>query len=80
MTRWGPVQVQVAFAPDGTVCSVQAIAYPDDDPHSSRINAMAIPYLDQQAAEVGTSFDAVSGATYTSEAYRASMQSILDQR
>ena len=80
MTRWGPVQVQMEFATDGTVCSVQAIAYPANDPHSQRLNAMAIPYLDQQAASVGTAFDAVSGATYTSEAYRQSMQSILDQR
>jgi hypothetical protein len=29
---------------------------------------------------VGVEFDSVSGATYTSEAYRESMQSILDQR
>ncbi len=44
------------------------------------INSRAIPYLDAQAAEVGVEFDSVSGATYTSEAYRESMQSILDQR
>ena len=80
MTQWGPVQVQMEFASDGSVCSVQAIAYPANDPHSQRLNAMAIPYLDQEAAAVGTAFDAVSGATYTSEAYRQSMQSILDQR
>jgi uncharacterized protein with FMN-binding domain len=80
MTEWGPVQVQVEFAPDGSVCSVQAVAYPDNDPKSARINARAIPYLDQQASQVGTAFDSVSGATYTSEAYRESLQSILDQR
>jgi uncharacterized protein with FMN-binding domain len=80
MTQWGPVQVQMGFADDGSVCSVQAIAYPVDDQRSARINASAIPYLDAQATEVGVAFDAVSGATYTSEAYRESMQSILDQR
>lgn len=79
-TNWGPVQVQMVFAADGTVCSVQAIAYPSNDHHSQRINAMAIPYLDQQATANGVDFDAVSGATYTSEAYRQSMQSILDRR
>jgi uncharacterized protein with FMN-binding domain len=79
-TQWGPVQVQMGFAADGSVCSVQAVAYPVDDQRSARINASAIPYLDAQATEVGVAFDAVSGATYTSEAYRESMQSILDQR
>ena len=79
-TQWGPVQVQMVFAADGSVCSVQAIAYPSNDHHSQRINATAIPYLDAQATEAGVSFDAVSGATYTSEAYRQSMQSILDRR
>ena len=80
MTRWGPVQVRMEFAADGTVCGVQAVTYPDDDHRSAQINSMAIPYLDAQAMEVGVEFDAVSGATYTSEAYRESMQSILDQR
>ena len=80
MTRWGPVQVQMEFAADGTVCGVQAIAYPADDHRSAQINSRAIPYLDAAAMQVGTEFDAVSGATYTSEAYRESMQSILDQR
>ncbi|MGB8021976.1 MAG: FMN-binding protein [Candidatus Nanopelagicales bacterium] len=79
-TQWGPVQVQVEFAADGTICSVEAIAYPQGDPHSARINAVAIPKLDAQAAEVGIQFDAISGATFTSEAYRDSMQSILDSR
>jgi uncharacterized protein with FMN-binding domain len=80
LTRWGPVQVRMDFAADGSVCGVQAIAYPDDDHRSAEISAWAIPSLDAEAAEVGVEFDSVSGATYTSEAYRESMQSILDQR
>lgn len=80
MTRWGPVQVRMEFAADGTVCGVQAVTYPEGDHRSAQINSMAIPYLDSQAMDVGVEFDAVSGATYTSEAYRESMQSILDQR
>lgn len=80
MTRWGPVQVRMDFAADGTVCAVQAITYPDNDQKSAQINAWAIPSLDAQAAEVGVEFDSVSGATYTSQAYRQSMQSILDQQ
>ena len=80
MTPWGPVRVQMEVASDGTVCSVRAIAYPDSDRKSSQINARAIPILDSQAAQQGVEFDALSGATYTSEAYRESMQSVLDQR
>jgi len=80
MTRWGPVQVTVDLSGDGTVCAVRAIAYPDGDPRSAQINARAIPILDAAAADVGVQFDAVSGATYTSEAYRSSLQSVLDGR
>jgi uncharacterized protein with FMN-binding domain len=80
MTPWGPVQVRMDFAADGTVCAVQALTYPDGDHKSAQINSMAIPYLDAAATEQGVEFDGVSGATYTTEAYRESMQSILDQR
>ncbi len=80
MTPWGPVQVRMDFAADGTVCSVQALTYPDGDHKSAMINSQAIPYLDAAASEQGVEFDGVSGATYTTEAYRESMQSILDQR
>jgi uncharacterized protein with FMN-binding domain len=80
MTPWGPVQVRMDFAADGTVCGVQALTYPVGDQKSQMINSMAIPTLDAQAAEQGVEFDGVSGATYTTEAYRESMQSILDQR
>ena len=80
MTPWGPVQVRMDFAADGTICGVQALTYPDGDRKSQMINSRAIPTLDAQAAQQGVEFDGVSGATYTTEAYRASMQSILDQR
>jgi uncharacterized protein with FMN-binding domain len=80
MTPWGPVQVRMEFASDGAVCSVQALVYPNGDHRSQMINSMAIPTLNAQATEQGVEFDGVSGATYTTEAYRASMQSILDQR
>jgi uncharacterized protein with FMN-binding domain len=79
-TPWGPVQVRMQVATDGTVCAVQAVVYPQNDRKSAQINASAIPSLDARAAEQGLEFDAFSGATYTSEAYRQSMQSILDQR
>ena len=77
MTRWGPVQV-VATVDGQQVCEVHAVAWPENDRKSQAINAYAIPELDAMASEVGTSFDYISGATYTSEAYRDSLQSILD--
>lgn len=79
-TPWGPLQVRLELAANGAICSVQAVTYPTGDHHSARINAGAIPYLDEQATALGVEFDAVTGATYTSEAYRQSLQSALDQR
>jgi uncharacterized protein with FMN-binding domain len=43
------------------------------------INAYAIPVLDQTAGQVGVQFDNISGATYTTNAYRRSLQSVLDR-
>ena len=76
-TPWGPVQVQATVA-DGTVCEVHAVAWPSSDGRSQQINAYAIPQLDAAATASPTSFDYVSGATYTSEGYHLSLQSILD--
>jgi uncharacterized protein with FMN-binding domain len=45
------------------------------------INQRAVPTLDQRAlAAGGTNFSGVSGATYTTNAYKKSLQAILDQR
>jgi uncharacterized protein with FMN-binding domain len=78
MTQWGPVQVSATVA--GThVCEVHAVSWPSSDGRSQMINAYAIPQLDQTAtASGGTQLDYVSGATYTSNAYAQSLQSILD--
>jgi uncharacterized protein with FMN-binding domain len=77
-TRFGPVQVEAEVA-GSTLCSVAAVAWPVGDPKSTQINAYAIPVLDERASAVGAAFDAVSGATYTSQGYRSSLQSILDR-
>lgn len=78
MTPWGPVQV-AASVDNGTVCFVQAIDWPQNDRKSQNINSYAIPELDAMASQIGTQFDYISGATYTSEAYRDSLQSLLDR-
>jgi uncharacterized protein with FMN-binding domain len=77
MTRWGPVQVAGTVA-DGRLTEVHAVVWPTGDGRSIAINDYAIPILDSEASQVGTSFDYVSGATYTSEGYRQSLQSLLD--
>lgn len=76
--RWGTVQVQVVYS-GGTLTDVQIIQYPDADNKSVRINQRALPALiseslSAQSADVST----VSGATYTSVSYRASLQSAID--
>lgn len=76
-TRWGPVQVAATIA-DGQLCAVHAVVWPDGDRKSSQISAYVIPILDEQASLYGTAFDGISGATYTTEGYRESLQQLLD--
>lgn len=78
-TEWGPVQV-VAEVDHGVVCAATAAIYPDGDRRSAQINETVLPVIDAAVAESGdASFDVVTGATVTSEGYRASLQAILDQ-
>lgn len=76
-TEWGPVQV-AAKVVDGRVCQARAVVYPDGDRKSVFINQQALPIINARAAEQGVEFDAVSGATVTSEGYRQSLQALLD--
>jgi uncharacterized protein with FMN-binding domain len=77
-TRWGPVQVAAIVSADGRLCSVDAVQTPWDDRKSVEINDYAVPLLNARALAAGTDFDAVSGATVTSEGYRRSLQAVLD--
>ncbi|MPY48719.1 FMN-binding protein [Streptomyces acidicola] len=77
-TRYGPVQVRVTVK-DGRLTDVTAVTYPQSSPRDQRINGYAIPRLGSEALSAqGANIDAVSGATYTSEGYRQSLQSALD--
>jgi uncharacterized protein with FMN-binding domain len=76
--RWGVVQVQMTVS-GGTISSVDALQLPNEDGKSVSINSRAYPQLVQmsltaQSADV----DTVSGATYTSEGYRDSLQTAID--
>ena len=78
-TKYGPVQVQASVDGQGLVCSAQGIVWPTADGKSVRINDQAIPLLNQWSAHSGNaSFNSISGATYTSKAYKKSLQAIID--
>ena len=78
-TRWGPVQVEVTIA-GGKITDVQPLAVPYDRSRSQEINNYAVPILHQEIIDAQSAqIDTVSGATYTSDGYRNSLQSALDQ-
>ncbi len=77
--KWGPVQVQATFAADGTLTAVDTLQTPTADGKSIRINDSAVPRLNSSALTAqNANVDTVSGATYTSNGYRQSLQSAID--
>ncbi|MEU0119679.1 FMN-binding protein [Streptomyces bobili] len=77
-TRYGPVQVRVTLK-NGKLTDVAAVTYPQENPRDQQINSYAIPQLTREAlTSQSADIDTVSGATYTSEGYRRSLQSALD--
>jgi hypothetical protein len=79
-TRYGPVQVRVVvIASGGTdrIRSVTAVQLPSGG-HSGQISSYAGPQLAQEAiAAQSAKIDTVSGASYTSDGYRRSLQAAL---
>ncbi|MFR9799302.1 FMN-binding protein [Streptomyces sp. MS06] len=77
-TQYGAVQVRLTMSGDRIV-RAQAVRAPSGG-HSDEVTAMAVPRLNQEVvAAQGAGIDAVSGATYTSDGYRRSLQSALDR-
>lgn len=77
-TRFGPVQVSVTIRANRLV-AVNAIVYPDSGGRDREISSFALPQLEQEAIAAQTAqIDTVSGATFTSDGYRRSLQSALD--
>ena len=75
---FGVVQVRLTLT-NGKITSISAVQAPDADPHSAQISQFSIPILGQEVLSAqGASIDAVSGATYTSNAYAQSVQAALD--
>lgn len=76
--KFGPVQVQVTIS-GGQIIDVAAIQTPSDDRKSISINARATPTLASEVLSAQSAdIDSVSGATYTSDSYKQSLQSALD--
>jgi uncharacterized protein with FMN-binding domain len=77
-TQYGSVQVRVSFT-GKKITNVHALQLTDSSGTSVSISAGAAPTLRHEAlAAQSAKIDVVSGATYTSEAYRQSLQSALD--
>ncbi|MGI3204340.1 FMN-binding protein [Streptomyces sp. GLT-R25] len=77
-TRYGPVQVRITLQ-NGKLTDVTAVAHPQENPRDQQINSYAIPQLTREALTAQSAdIDTVSGATYTSDGYRQSLQSALD--
>jgi uncharacterized protein with FMN-binding domain len=75
---FGEVQVQITVS-NGKITDVQALALPVGG-HSGRISNYVAPILRTQALTAqSANIDGISGATYTSRAYAASLQSAIDQ-
>ncbi|MFJ4486293.1 FMN-binding protein [Streptomyces longwoodensis] len=77
-TQYGPVQVRVTVS-GGRITAAEAVQAPKGG-ESDRKTALAVPRLNREAVAAGSAdIDSVSGATYTSEGYKKSLQSALDQ-
>lgn len=76
---YGNVQVK-AIVSGGKITDVQFLDYPQDRQNSIRINSYAIPRLVSEAISIQDSnVNTISGASFTSEAYRESLSSALLQ-
>jgi len=77
--QYGTIQVRVVTA-GGQIRSVSFAQLVGDEQLSDLINADAGPLLLQRTLIAqSANIDTVSGATYTSDAYRQSLQSALDK-
>jgi uncharacterized protein with FMN-binding domain len=78
-TPYGAAQVRVTVS-GGKITSIEALQLQGNDPKSVMISTSAEPLLRESAlAKQSAAIDAVSGATFTSASYSASLQSALDQ-
>jgi uncharacterized protein with FMN-binding domain len=77
--QYGDLQVKVTMK-GKRVSTISVLQLNASDPHSQGIDQTAIPQLQQQALSAqNAQIDGVSGASFTSAAYKQSLQSALDK-
>jgi uncharacterized protein with FMN-binding domain len=77
--QYGDVQVRLTIS-GGRITDVVALRMPSDRARSAQISQYAGPQLRSEVLQAQSAqIDAVSGATYTSDAYAGSVQAALDQ-
>jgi uncharacterized protein with FMN-binding domain len=78
VNQFGPVQVQVRIVGDRIV-DINLLQVPNSHVESVNINNFAAPKLRQEVLNAQSArVDTVSGATDTSDSYRASLRAALD--
>jgi uncharacterized protein with FMN-binding domain len=78
-SQFGTTQVKVTIK-SGKITELVAVKSNDNEPQSVEITSAALPTLKQEVLTAqSAAVDAVSGATVTSLAYEASLQSALDK-
>ena len=76
---YGNIQVKVVVS-GGKISDVQFLDYPQDRSNSVRINTYAMPLLKSEAIKVqSANVDGVSGASFSSAAFKKSLASALAQ-
>jgi len=76
---YGIIQVKAVIT-EGKISDVVFLSYPNDRENSLRISTMAMPLLRQEAIAVQSEkVNSVSGASYTSAAFKKSLASALSQ-
>jgi uncharacterized protein with FMN-binding domain len=78
-TPYGPVQVELSIRA-GRIVDVTALRLPDSMSYSRQVASYSAPILRQEVLTAqSANIDVVSGATYTSQGYAASVQAALDR-
>jgi uncharacterized protein with FMN-binding domain len=78
-TPFSYMKVRVTLT-GGELTAVETVSLTSDGPRTQAINTRAEPILRAEALRAGSAeIDVVSGATYTSESYRDSLQRAIDQ-
>jgi uncharacterized protein with FMN-binding domain len=77
--QFGTVQVAAVIA-GGKITAVNFLQLPDGDSRSSSISSyVKAPLVSDTLASQSANVDTISGATYTTLAYKASLQAAIDQ-